>query len=667
MKRIWFDCSSSESENWNWNRKESEATAVAISHSATAILLASQAVILTGAGISTNSGIPDFRSATSGLYTPSTTSNHSNESPSSSPTTTSSPFAFPQTLKRRQNLRQLFDSNVFLNNNSKSQHLNFISLLHDHSKLAAPTRTHDFFVRLKELNKLKRVYTQNIDALESHARVWHSRKSGKKVRDEDTSDRKKKKGRVITKLDFVRLPGVTRTSVCEGPNPGNEQGAGMEEREEHDRETFGGDVVQLHGSLNWVRCTSCPHVEEWAEHHSESFQAGQSVECPACHERANKRRRLLKRSPVPRSFLRPSIVLYNEPSPSSLAIGQIVSHDLHYYPSTSISSASTSDSDSTSNQSPDLLLVMGTSLRIPGFKALVKDFAKVVLGTARDKGGEGLRILVNNESVGKEWDDVFDYHFIADCDDFVRRIEEDWEDARPSDFRAPERIRGDSACKKKRKKTHPLKAWKAHIDECRRKRDSLVREVLPRQHLHPGARGAVKPLSFRERIRNRRDDETGQEYDLMANHFPSISASCDATQPHGNSWVHPSLRSDTSSHKWRIDRSSSPIQNAITEPSILDTYDNLDPHPLMEQPQPQAARSTDLSPAASQFHPIQLADSEIITGTIPQFVNLQQLELNNGPVVNRRVPVKRPVVFKGEVRATSTDVATGSLKRKREN
>lgn len=94
-----------------------------------------------------------------------------------------------------------------------------------------------------------------------------------------------------------------------------------------------------------------------------------------------------KRSLPSRSFLRPAITLYEENSPAALSIGTL------------------SLSDLTLGGGPDLMIVMGTSLKIPGFKKLVKEFAKAV----KSKGG--LRILVNREEIkGAEWKDVFDYN-----------------------------------------------------------------------------------------------------------------------------------------------------------------------------------------------------------------------------------------------------------------
>ena len=105
---------------------------------------------------------------------------------------------------------------------------------------------------------------------------------------------------------------------------------------------------------------------------------------------ATSRRQRLKRttSLSPLAFLRPAVVLYDDPHSSSSSSSSII--------------ASLASTDLINE--PDLLLVAGTSLRIPGFKKLVKRFA------ARVKKGGGLRVLVNREPVGKEWDSVFDYH-----------------------------------------------------------------------------------------------------------------------------------------------------------------------------------------------------------------------------------------------------------------
>jgi len=67
--------------------------------------------------------------------------------------------------------------------------------------------------------------------------------------------------------------------------------------------------------------------------------------------------------------LRPSIVLYDEPHPHGEEIGDLQAYDL--------------------KRSPDLLLVMGTSLKVHGLKLVVREFAKAV------HARKGLVVFVN--------------------------------------------------------------------------------------------------------------------------------------------------------------------------------------------------------------------------------------------------------------------------------
>lgn len=209
-------------------------------------------------------------------------------------------------------------------------------------------------------------------------------------------------------LSFVRLPGVT--PGYEGGSIGGEEGwsparLGKRKVEEED-DGWEGDVVQLHGSLEAVRCTVCEAVVSWEAEHQAAFAAGRTLDCSNCLDRgalspdrrrgiagadfdlvsfaAATRATLHKRSTPPTSFLRPAILLYDEPSPAATIISSLAEHDL--------------------SQSPSLLLVFGTSLQIPGFKRLVRDFARAV------RSNNGFCVLVNLDSVAKEWEDVFDYH-----------------------------------------------------------------------------------------------------------------------------------------------------------------------------------------------------------------------------------------------------------------
>ena len=67
---------------------------------------------------------------------------------------------------------------------------------------------------------------------------------------------------------------------------------------------------------------------------------------------------------------------------------------------------------------PDLLVVIGTSLKVYGVQQLVKDFSKSV------KRNSGQIILINNCSLGREWENLFDYILIGDCDKIFKVLKD---------------------------------------------------------------------------------------------------------------------------------------------------------------------------------------------------------------------------------------------------
>ena len=111
---------------------------------------------------------------------------------------------------------------------------------------------------------------------------------------------------------------------------------------------------------------------------------------------------------LPVGTLRPSIVLYDEPHPLGEEIGNLQAYDL--------------------GRSPDILLVMGTSLKVHGLKKVVKAFAKAV--HARD----GKVIFVNATPPSKQWEGVIDIHVQGETDKWVQRVEEEWRHMRPQDW-----------------------------------------------------------------------------------------------------------------------------------------------------------------------------------------------------------------------------------------
>ena len=131
--------------------------------------------------------------------------------------------------------------------------------------------------------------------------------------------------------------------------------------------------------------------------------------------------------PLAVGSLRPAIVLYDEPHPLGEEIGTICSSDL--------------------GKKPDMLIIMGTSLKVHGFKKLVKDFARTVHESAPSssasagspskknaKSFAGKVIFVNKTAPGSEWEGIIDYHVAGETDRWVEKVIEDWKKARPSDW-----------------------------------------------------------------------------------------------------------------------------------------------------------------------------------------------------------------------------------------
>ncbi|KAM4066223.1 sir2 family protein [Hirsutella rhossiliensis] len=169
----------------------------------------------------------------------------------------------------------------------------------------------------------------------------------------------------------------------------------------------GVECVFLHGSLELLRCFLCGNVCSWDDDEREAETlTGQQPECPHCVGATAAREERGKRA-LGVGKLRPDIVLYGEEHPSSHLISPIVTHDLALH--------------------PDMLLILGTSLRVHGLKVMVREFAKAV----HSKGGKV--VFVNfTKPPESSWGDVIDYWVQWDCDAWVAdlqgRIPTLWQD-----------------------------------------------------------------------------------------------------------------------------------------------------------------------------------------------------------------------------------------------
>ncbi|KAJ3366517.1 hypothetical protein GGF32_005519 [Allomyces javanicus] len=116
-------------------------------------------------------------------------------------------------------------------------------------------------------------------------------------------------------------------------------------------------LVQVHGTLSRVRCVLCHRTAEHSDEVAAEFQNGNAPACVACETEAEAREKAGKRARAV-GVVRPDVVLYNETHPAGDEIAERVAAD--------------------ASRRPDVLIVMGTSLAVPGIKHLVRDMAAAV-------------------------------------------------------------------------------------------------------------------------------------------------------------------------------------------------------------------------------------------------------------------------------------------------
>ncbi|KAJ3781661.1 DHS-like NAD/FAD-binding domain-containing protein [Lentinula aff. detonsa] len=349
--------------------KSSEPTAQ-VAKVIKAILKAKRIVVICGAGISVQAGIPDFRSS-EGLF---------------------------QTLKRDNpkdvlsSGKDLFDASVFNTEHKTALFCQMISQLSDLSKAAEPTAFHHLLRALDSNGRLLRIYTQNIDAIES--------KSGLSFGIPEFKDKRSK---------------PRNTTFLEVGDPGPSTAANRTPR-----------CIPLHGTLQRVHCQICTHSFPLSDY-LPSLAAGVPPECPECTSLERTRQLVGKRA---RGIgkLRPSVVLYNEAHKDGEGVGEVVQKDLI---------------GSKGRSGADLLLVVGTSLRVPGTKRMVREFSKAVhsRGSSSKESTPGSDEQVPQQQLQqpfktvymnldfpvptREWEGVFDAWVQGDAQAFAQMLQEE--------------------------------------------------------------------------------------------------------------------------------------------------------------------------------------------------------------------------------------------------
>ncbi|KAJ9607857.1 hypothetical protein H2200_007936 [Cladophialophora chaetospira] len=207
-------------------------------------------VVVAGAGISVSAGIPDFRSS-HGLF---------------------------KSLRSAHNLKgsgkQLFDAAVYKDDDSTSAFHNMVRKLSKLSADAQPTIFHNFLARLAVEGRLLRLYTQNVDCLESS------------------------------------LPPLATQVPLNHKAPWPK-------------------TIQLHGGLEKMMCQKCRHISDFE---ADLFNGATPPLCPQCVAADALRTALAGKRSHGVGKLRPRIVLYHEHNPDDEAIGAVTTADIKTRP-----------------------------------------------------------------------------------------------------------------------------------------------------------------------------------------------------------------------------------------------------------------------------------------------------------------------------------------------
>ncbi|CAM1506984.1 Fc.00g066250.m01.CDS01 [Cosmosporella sp. VM-42] len=153
-------------------------------------------------------------------------------------------------------------------------------------------------------------------------------------------------------------------------------------------------TIQLHGGLEKMVCTKCGQLEPFE---GKLFDGPEAPLCRTCQvddevrtAHAGKRSHGIGR-------LRPRFVLYNEYNPDEEAIGNVSSADL--------------------KSRPDAIIVVGTTLKVPGTRRLVKELCQVTRGR---KNGLTVWINTDSEPKGVDFKDCWDMVVKSKCDNVAQ-------------------------------------------------------------------------------------------------------------------------------------------------------------------------------------------------------------------------------------------------------
>ncbi|KAK4154620.1 NAD-dependent protein deacetylase hst4 [Chaetomidium leptoderma] len=155
-------------------------------------------------------------------------------------------------------------------------------------------------------------------------------------------------------------------------------------------------TVQLHGGLGKMVCTKCGHLEPF---NASLFEGPEPPLCEKCKEQDQVRTAFAGKRSHGIGRLRPRIVLYNEYNPDEEAIGNVSKADLR--------------------RVPDAVIVVGTSLKIPGVRRIVKEMCQL---TRSRRDGITAWLNLDPEPQGADFKDCWDFVVRGKCDDIAELV-----------------------------------------------------------------------------------------------------------------------------------------------------------------------------------------------------------------------------------------------------
>ncbi|CAN8098787.1 unnamed protein product [Discula destructiva] len=152
-------------------------------------------------------------------------------------------------------------------------------------------------------------------------------------------------------------------------------------------------TIQLHGGLEKMQCTLCSKVVKFD---GSLFQGPEPPLCTACEEHDHIRTEFGGKRSHGIGRLRPRMVLYNEYNPDEDAIGNVSQADLR--------------------KVPDAVIVVGTSLKVPGVRRIVKELC---LATRSKRDGFTAWVNLDPVPLNPDMKDLWDLVVRGKCDDIA--------------------------------------------------------------------------------------------------------------------------------------------------------------------------------------------------------------------------------------------------------